>query len=88
MTQQLMRVGQGVRSTPMHWALEGKRLDAVVKYMSWLPPRARRPGDGEAAGPVLGGNRVVEDKVGRGRSPAIWFTVNCGWRGYNALVRA
>ena len=34
----LMIVGQGVRSTPMHWAAEGKRLDCAVKYMSWAPP--------------------------------------------------
>ena len=34
-THQLMTVGRNVRSTPMQWAYEGKKLDTVVKYMSW-----------------------------------------------------
>ena len=30
----LMTVGQGIRSTPMQWADEGKKLDCAVKHLS------------------------------------------------------
>ena len=42
---QLMTVGRDVRSTPMHWAYEGKKLDAGVRYLSWLPPWVSSAGD-------------------------------------------
>ena len=40
-THQLMTVGRSVRSTPMQWAYEQKKLDTMVKYMSWCPPWVR-----------------------------------------------
>ena len=44
LVNQLMNVGRDVRSTPMQWAYEGKKLDATVKHMSWRPPWVE-PGD-------------------------------------------
>ena len=71
----------------MQWAYEGKKLDTVVKYMSWRPPWVR--GEDEDPGSVdhdlLGDNLVAYDLVGRGRTPAFWWTLNCGWRGYNCV---
>ena len=81
----LMSVGRDVRSTPMKWAYEGKKLDTCVKYMSWRPPWARGESDGDVDYDLLGENLLVYDLVGRGRAPAFWFTLNCGWRGYNSV---
>ena len=69
----------------MHWAYEGKKLDTVVKYMSWYPPWARGEDLGEVDTDLVGENLVVYDLVGRGRTPAFWWTLNCGWRGYNCV---
>ena len=69
----------------MHWAYEGKKLDTVVKYMSWCPPWARGEDPGEVDSDLVGENLVVYDLVGRGRTPAFWWTLNCGWRGYNCV---
>lgn len=33
----LMSIGRDVRSTPMAWASEGKKLDAAVKHLAWQP---------------------------------------------------
>ena len=84
-THQFMTVGRSVRSTPMQWAYEGKQLDTIVKYMSWCPPWVRGEDPGSVDYDLLGENLVVEDTVGRGRTPAFWWTMNCGWRGYNCV---
>ena len=83
----LMTVGQGIRSTPMQWADEGKKLDCAVKHLSWAPPwvRPRRHGseaDSAAADMArapwcyIGENLMVEDELGYGRIPATWWTLN------------
>ena len=41
LVNQLSTVGRSVRSTPMQWAFEGKKLDATVKHLPWLPPWAK-----------------------------------------------
>jgi hypothetical protein len=38
MVHQLMSVGKDVRSTPMQWGYEGKKLDVAVKHLAWCPP--------------------------------------------------
>ena len=38
---QLSTVGRSVRSTPMQWAYEGKKLDATVKHLSCVRPWLR-----------------------------------------------
>ena len=81
--RQLMTVGRDVRSTPMQWANEGKKLDTIVKYMSWCPPWVRGEDAGAIEYDLLGENLVVYDMVGRGRTPAFWWTLNCGWRSCN-----
>ncbi len=51
LVHQLMSVGKDIRSTPMAWAYEGKKLDAGVKFLSWRPPWViPRPGDRGAVG--------------------------------------
>ena len=81
----LMTVGQSVRSTPMQWADEGKKLDCAVKHLSWAPPwvRPRPQGDGSVAADLasaprcfIGENLMVEDEIGYGRIPAVWWTLN------------
>ena len=83
----LMTVGQSVRSTPMQWANEGKKLDCALKHVSWAPPWVQpRPRQGElelapevlASAPrcYIGENLMVEDDVGYGRIPAVWWTLN------------
>jgi hypothetical protein len=37
-TNQLMCLGRDVRTSPMYWSYEGKKLDAAVKHLSWCPP--------------------------------------------------
>ena len=76
-----MNVGRDVRSTPMQWAYEGKKLDATVKHMSWRPPWVE-PGDegsDEEGRRYLGIDtwRDVPDTVGLDRSPSIWWIMNC-----------
>ena len=60
-THQLMTLGRTVRSTPMQWAYEGKKLDTVVKYMSWCPPWVRGEDPGEVDYDLIGENLVVHD---------------------------
>ena len=38
LVSQLMNVGRDVRSTPMQWAYEGKKLDTTAKHLSFRPP--------------------------------------------------
>jgi hypothetical protein len=35
MLRQLLTVGKDIRSTPMSWSYEAKKLDAAVKHLSW-----------------------------------------------------
>ena len=76
----LMTVGQNVRSTPMQWARESKRMDCMVKYISWAPPWVGVEGSGGPEDVVrhcyLGNSEVVKDRVGHGRIPGIWWTLN------------
>ena len=44
MVYKLQNVGRDVRSTPMQWSYEGKKLDCAVKHMSWVPPWVRPRG--------------------------------------------
>ena len=46
-TNQLMCLGRDVRTSPMYWSYEGKKLDAAVKHLSWCPPWVDRPVDNE-----------------------------------------
>ena len=81
LVHQLMSVGRDVRSTPMQWSYEGKKLDCAVKHLSWCPPWVE---GAVRAGPeveFLQDNRRAEDRLGLGRIPAIWWTLNCR---YNA----
>ena len=41
--------------------------------------------DGDVDYDLLGENLMAYDHVGRGRTPAHWWTLNCGWRGYNSV---
>ena len=70
-----------MRSTPMQWSYEGKKLDCAVKYLSWRPPWLEaRDGDKEdSAVAYLGDNRTVPDRLGHGRIPAVWWTSNCAY---------
>jgi hypothetical protein len=38
LTNQLMTLSRDVRTSPMYWTYEGKKLGATVKHLSWLPP--------------------------------------------------
>ena len=46
-TNQLMCLGRDVRTSPMYWSYEGKKLDAAVKHLSWCPPWVDKPVDDE-----------------------------------------
>ena len=48
LVHQLMSVGRDVRSTPMQWSYEGKKLECAVKHLSWCPPWVE---GAESAGP-------------------------------------
>jgi len=82
---QLSNVGRQVRSTPMQWAFEGKKLDATVKHLSTIPPWVQTTGErDEPPGRRYLGEHTwgdVEDRVGQGRHPSVWWTLNCK---YNA----
>ena len=75
---QLMSVGRDVRSTSMSWPYERKKLDACVKHLSWRPPWVVPLDEGEAdpATCYLDENSVVPDRLGLGRIPAVWLTLN------------
>ena len=86
LVNQLMNVGRDVRSTPMQWAYEGKKLDATVKHMSWRPPWVEAGDEGsddEEGRRYLGTDTWcdVPDIIGLGRYPLTWRTLNCK---YNA----
>ena len=87
---QLMVVGRDVRTTPMHWAYQGKQLDCIVRHLSWRPPWVRLADEDEDGNDIFArlgslelvdGQRVpgfrVIDSVGLGRSAYSWYTINC-----------
>ena len=63
------------------------KLDATVKHMSWVPPWVRQDTRSESAEESLGARFMddddvrVQDTVGLGRHPSLWWTLNCK---YNA----
>ena len=89
---QLANIGRDVRSTTMHWAFESKKLQAVVRHVSWLPPwvDATLPDGSEPIGrrflkemDMLAERGrterrrpLVPDLVGLGRHPSMWWTQN------------
>ena len=81
---QLSTVGREVRSTTMQWAYEGKKLDSTVKHLSWVPPWVQVSGSERAnkfcklfVGTDDDKASVIDDKVGLGRHPSLWWTMNC-----------
>ena len=89
---QLMVVGMDVRSTPMHWAYQGKQLDCTVRYLSWRPSWVRevdedednddvfeRLGSVEASDGKRVPGRRMDDTVGLGRTAYSWFTISCAY---------
>ena len=80
MMNQLQVMGRDVRSTPMQWAFEGKKLDAAVKHLSWRPPWVR-PVQGQEERDVdeafMEERYRVDDDLGLGRIPSFWWTMNC-----------
>jgi len=82
---QLQSVGRDVRSTPMSWSYERKKADCCVKHLGWRPPwvKASEGSDPDPAAAYLVDEKfAVEDLVGLGRIPVIWWTLNPK---YNAL---
>ena len=89
---QLSTVGRDVRSTTMQWAWETKKLQAAVKHLSWVPPwvnavdaeggvpfgqRYMKEVDVELVrGKMTKTRCMVEDDVGLGRHPSLWWTQN------------
>ena len=109
-TNQLMCLGRDVRTTPMYWNHEGKKLDAAVKHLSWCPPWVDKPVDdadsdleviprddhncsGHSANPrrlgtkYLNNNSSLDDKLGLGRAPSMWFTLNTKYNSANDIHR-
>ena len=76
---QLMTVGRDVRSTPMSWSYEGKKLKSAVAHLAWRPPWLFQAGEesDELRMRFLGANQQMFDKHGLGRTPMHWFTQNC-----------
>ena len=60
MVYNLQNVGRDVRSTPMQWSYEGKKLDCAVKYLSWRPPWLPRRSGRRRAWSRLGSITVIE----------------------------
>ena len=74
---QIMSVGRDVRSTPMHWRFEGKKLDCGVKHLSWVPPWVKPYSGAPNAGHgFVEDKHMVRDGHGLGRIPSTWFTIN------------
>ena len=73
MVNQLQIMGRDVRSTPMQWSYEKKKLDAAVKCLSWRPPWVRPLGDeGQSAleRAFMEADYCVKDDLGLGRIPS------------------
>ena len=82
MVYNLQNIGRDVRSTPMQWSYEGKKLDCAVKHIGWQPPWVERPErDGKTdrkdrADLYLGDNTRCKDLVGHDRISVSWWTSN------------
>ena len=74
---QLGVCGRDVRSSPMHWNYEGKKLDAAVKHLSWCPPWVRSVATNDMAAGFILEEHHVDDLIGLGRIPTAWWTLNC-----------
>ena len=81
---QLSTVGREVRSTTMQWAYEGKKLESTVKHLSWVPPWVQVDGSERAnkfcklfVGTDDDKASVIDDEVGLGRHPSLWWAMNC-----------
>ncbi|MCP4741220.1 MAG: hypothetical protein GY871_03180, partial [Actinomycetales bacterium] len=73
---QLTTVGRDLKSSTSYWNYEGKKLNAGVHFLAWLPPWLRRDEEGASQHWALATNEAVEDELGHGRIPSVWFTVN------------
>ena len=69
----------------MQWAAEGKKLDCAIKHLSWAPPWVQFKHEDDSAWQeqmenapycFVCDNVTVPDKVGYGRIPAAWWTLN------------
>ncbi len=80
----LMSIGRDVRSTPMSWSYEGKKLDAAMKHLSWRPPWTRPSVgqkttvdlDDDVRKLLMGAGTILHDEVGLNRGGALWWTLN------------
>ena len=80
---QILSVGKDVRSTVAHWNQQQKMLDCAVKTVSWRPPFVENATLG-AADPMVGllGKSIqVPDRIGLGRIPSMWWTLNNKYNG-------
>ena len=75
LVNQLMCVGRSVRSTPMQWSYESKKLDCAAKFLSWRPPYVRSSQE-ETEQQSWSVRYMAEDTLGLGRAPCIWWTLN------------
>ena len=81
----LQNIGRDVRTTPMHWSYEGKKLDCAVKHLGWRPPWVERRERGgkkdktDRADKYLGSNSRCPDMAGHGRIPVSWWTSNLAY---------
>ncbi len=73
----ISRMGRDVRSTPMQWSVEGRKLSAAVQFLSWRPPWVKpSTGADDVAEPFIEDSQRVEDHLGLGRIPSLWWTLD------------
>ena len=68
----IQTLGRDVRSTPMQWSYEGKKLPAAVQFLSWKPPWVL-PSTGADDVPerFIAEAQRVPDHLGLGRIPSL-----------------
>ena len=73
----IQTMGRDVRSTPMQWSYERKKLSAAVQFLSWKPPWVL-PSTGADDVPerFIAEAQRVPDHLGLGRIPSLWWTLN------------
>ena len=59
----------------MQWSYESKKLDCAAKYLSWCPPWVRSSPEKDLR-ESFSVSYMMEDTLGLGRSPCIWWTLN------------